>query len=173
MNAGSWVVFQGEEQAHCCGGLSRFSLGRGGSVGAGGTPQCSRGDGIRQGVVGAESSSLPLPHLPPTPLVTFRQREDPAPCPPAHRPPSCGPFCRMQRRVRFTLPASSSGPPGREPRGSLHWGRVWWPQGGGGDPRPSVQAAGGRQAQLGSAFMNSREKPSFLSPLMKPRARAS
>lgn len=72
------------------------------------------------------------------------------------------------------LPASSLGPPGLEPRGSQHWGRVWWPQGGGREPRP---CAGGRREAgstlLHSVFMNSREKPSFLSPLMKLRARVS
>lgn len=36
-----------------------------------------------------------------------------------------------------------------------------------------VASAWGQGAQLHSAFMNSREKPSFLGPLMKPRARAS
>lgn len=53
------------------------------------------------------------------------------PC--VHRP-SPGPFSRTQRMARFTLPASSSAPPGWEPRGSLRWGRAWWPQGGGREP---------------------------------------
>lgn len=53
---------------------------------------------------------------------------------PCVRPPSPGPFSRTQRMARFTLPASSSGPPGWEPRGSLRWGRAWRPQGGGREP---------------------------------------
>lgn len=55
---------------------------------------------------------------------------------PCVRPPSPGPFYRTQRMARFTLPASSSGPPGWEPRGSLRWGRRGGLSVGAGSPVP-------------------------------------
>lgn len=70
----------------------------------------------------------------------------------AHGPVSAMPlFSSVGHDREVYLPASSLGPPGLEPRGSQHWGRVWWPQGGGREPRP---CAGGRR-EAGSTLLRS------------------
>lgn len=85
----------------------------------------------------------------------------------AHGPVSAMPlFSSVGHDREVYLPASSLGPPGLEPRGSQHWGRVWWPQGGGREPRPCAgrRQEGGRLHPAALHFYELQREAKFPQP---------